>query len=151
AQNEEIEGLRTRLAALESSAGTADGCCPCNCCPSCCPLATCAGWIGGGDILFLKPHWENNTAVSVLTGPGINASYSNLDFDYDFETAYSVWAGYRGGSGFGVRGRYFEFSHDSSLTFTTGPNQIASAAAPLALATIFGGIPGTTFDLASDL
>src|SRR5262245_63380011 len=69
AQREEIEGLRTRLAALESSAQTAsagygaDGCGNCNCCPSCCPLASCSGWIGGADVLFLKPHWETNTAL----------------------------------------------------------------------------------------
>ena len=156
AQHEAIDGLRTRLAALESSAGTAsaggpaDGCCNCNCCPSYCPLASCSGWIGGADILFLKPHWENNTAISVSTFAVGASANTNLDFDYDFETAYSVWAGYRGGSGFGVRGRYFEFSHGSSLSFTSAPGQFVLPAAPLNVVVPFGGA-GVTYDTASDL
>jgi Legionella pneumophila major outer membrane protein precursor len=152
--NGEIEGLRTRLAALESSAGRADAgcgaeaCCNCNCCPSCCPLASCSGWIGGGDLLFLKPHWENNTALAVGT-IGATDTFFNLDFNYDFETAYSLWAGYRGGSGFGLRGRYFEFNHSSSLAFAPGADQFVSTAAPLSLV-LTGGV-GNTFDVASDL
>jgi hypothetical protein len=127
--------------------GGCDACCDFSCdvgcgnscgnwCDSCCDpcgngraFGAGQGFVGGGGVMFLKPHWDNNPAYLAING---NPDF-NQDFGYDLQAAPFVWLGYVGCSGFGVRARWFEFDHASDVRqnnavgiLAGGPGQLLS-------------------------
>jgi hypothetical protein len=119
-----LERQNARIAELEAqlhnggggccNTGCCDSCCD-SCCSSCCNTCCCdpccrpAGVIGGAELLFLKPH--NSAGIAGV----------NTDFEYDYEFAHRVWAGFQGSDGLGARIRYFEFNHTVS-----GPDAVVA-------------------------
>jgi hypothetical protein len=162
-QNQEISHLRARLAALEDEAPLATpeygaaygGCCNSgcgSCCDSCCDMCcdTCCstgcGWVAGGGVMFLKPHWDSNPAIYEIDGNALR----NVDFDHDFEAAPFGWVGYVGDTGFGVRARWFEFDHSSDVSFIGNGDQALPFLFPIGLLTA-DLLDGAAVDVLSNL
>jgi hypothetical protein len=78
------------------------------------------GLVGGGGVMFLKPHWDNNPAYAQGGNP-----VENVDFDHDLQAAPFAWLGYVGCSGFGVRARWFQFDHSSNVNVDNAINVLA--------------------------
>lgn len=78
--------------------------------------ATSAGWIGGFEFVWLKPHFSEGFNYHSSTTPG-QAAQTGIDAseDYGFQTDYNlaprVWIGYQCCSGFAARLRYWQFDH----------------------------------------
>lgn len=106
-----------------------------------------SGFVGGAGLMFLKPFWENNPAFTATNAPGNNIR--NFDFNYDYEMAPLGWVGYVNDSGFGVRGRWFQFDHSADVS------QGVAAVPPVVTGGGPGGIivggPGATYNYQSDL
>lgn len=65
------------------------------------------GLVGGFDVVFLKAHggdFDQLAHQSISPDP--------LAPNNDYEISPRVWLGYVGQSGFGVRGRWFQYQHD---------------------------------------
>jgi hypothetical protein len=56
-------------------------------------------------------------------GPAVVAPAAELDFfpEFDLEFSGRVWAGYKGAAGFGGRGRWWHYDHESSGQFNLFP------------------------------
>ena len=78
-------------------------------------------WTVYGGVYFLQPVFETNPAF-VISGAGGNVS-RQVDFGYSLDVAPAVWIGYVSERGWGVRGRWFMFDHDSSANHTTAPGE----------------------------
>ncbi|MCS7047486.1 MAG: Lpg1974 family pore-forming outer membrane protein [Gemmataceae bacterium] len=73
-----------------------------------------SGLTGGAAIYYLRPYINNNVAFVTTTGIGTSTPVQNTtDFEWDFQPAGAVWAGWTSPCGPGLRGRYFYFNHDS--------------------------------------
>lgn len=82
--------LESRLAAGNVGVGCSDGVKGCG--DSCCDDGCRAGWIAGGEVLWLK------------------AFNSEGDFgDFNFDEGFRFWAGYQRADGLGVRARFFDY------------------------------------------
>lgn len=80
-----------------------EGCCGSGCCDggmcgcsNCCPRY---GLSAGVEFTYLQ----------------LNVSDATIDEEFDWEAAPRVWIGYQGASGWGVRGRYWDFDTDQSF------------------------------------
>jgi hypothetical protein len=73
------------------------------------------GLVGGGEILFLKPHNSEGVApiFDVIAQLGIGVGALNAP-EFDLEPAWRVWLGYQGENGLGGVIRYFEFDRSES-------------------------------------
>ncbi|MBW3596337.1 MAG: hypothetical protein KY475_03570 [Planctomycetes bacterium] len=83
--------------------------CACNPCPSCCRTS---GLYGGAEALWIKPHFQDESAF-VIDGSRLDEV---VPFDYDFEASPRFWLGYVGCSGLGARARYWTFDGDSTAS-----------------------------------
>jgi hypothetical protein len=110
---------------------------------------------GGADALYLRPHFNSNPALTVLTtndvttiGTGANglpaatvnnsSTTSTRDFSYDFSVTPRYWIGIQTDSGLGLRGRYFRFDQDADpISATSG----AAGFFTPAVVGLPGGIP----------
>jgi len=128
----ELASLRARLdesGPLGEDGGCDDGGA---CCGDWREQARAPGWYAGFEFVFLKPHYNNNTALlhddpggaSAATTPseafdlGINVA--SVPFDSDYELSPRLWLGYTGEEGLGLRGRYWQFEHsDDPVTFNS--------------------------------
>src|SRR5688572_603356 len=116
-----LERQNARIAELETALHNGGGCSSCGCGDSCgsgcgCGTSSCgccdpccrpAGVIGSAELLFLKPH--HSMGINGVGGSTVN------DFDFDYEIAYRLSAGYQGSDGLGWRIRYFEFDHQAGI------------------------------------
>ncbi len=107
-----LERQNTRIAELEAAlhngggcgsctSGCGDSCCDScdSCCSGCCdPCCRPSGVIAGAEATFLKPHFSAGSGAFD-------------DFDWNYEIAPRIWAGYQGSDGLGYRIRYWEFDH----------------------------------------
>jgi hypothetical protein len=87
--------LESRVAAGNMGSGGGGGSCGAvdnGCCDDCCK----AGFIGGGEVLWLKT-FEGDGAFG--------------DFNYD--DGFRFWIGYQGAGGLGIRFRYFDFDQEA--------------------------------------
>jgi hypothetical protein len=91
-----------------SYGGCSSGCGNCDCC--CCPPS---GWVGGAGVYWIQPRWTNNPAfvVNRINAAGLNttSTTNQTDFETDMQVAPLAWIGYVGSTGFGVRGRWWQF------------------------------------------
>jgi len=78
-----------------------------------------AGVIGGIQAVFVKPHLANNLAFT--TFDFINSTSQNFNFTQDFNTSWRVWVGLAFEDGVGVRGRYWEYDHNSNPVTLNDP------------------------------
>lgn len=105
----ELTELRAQVQSYSTANGpiqaSFDDCCPCD--DSCCSTR----YYGGGAAMFLKPFFGDNTAYVFEDATGVNTFQP---FDYDYEAAWRVWAGFEQCSGIGLRGSYFHFDHSAA-------------------------------------
>jgi hypothetical protein len=84
-----LADLETRLAAVNSGVGCADGC---GDDAACCDDGCKAGFVGGVEVLWLK------------------AFQSDGNFgDFNYRDGYRLWVGYQRADGLGVRARFFDY------------------------------------------
>jgi hypothetical protein len=88
------------------------------------------GWNVDLGFYVLKPYWSNNQAASMVTYQGSYSSYKNIDFDYEADVSPFIGLSFINESGLGTRIRFWDYSQDSSVEISTGPNQEAQFAAP---------------------
>jgi hypothetical protein len=99
ASTADLNNVYARLAELESrlAAGniaTGGGCgCAAPACDDCCNDCCRAGWIAGGEVVFLRPF-------------GGDGDWDGFD---RYEDGFRFWLGYQRDDGLGVRLRYFDF------------------------------------------
>jgi hypothetical protein len=86
------------------------------------------GLMGGASLYFLRPHINNNTALTTTTGIGsASVNVTSDEIDWNYHTAPAFWLGWTNVNGVGFRARYFQFDHDSeTLDRTLTPAAAAS-------------------------
>jgi len=67
--------------------------------------ASTGGLVGGAEMLFLKAYSNTYDQVATWISHGGNAPSNS------FELSPRIWLGYVGESGFGIRGRWFQYQH----------------------------------------
>jgi len=95
------------------------------------------GVIGGASLYYLKPYFNNNTALTTVTGVGTpNPFRTDENFTWNYNACPAVWLGWVSESGLGVRGRFFDFDQSSnSLSASRSPSNTGEViAAPSGLA-----------------
>lgn len=98
-------------------AGSHPACTNCNSCycVNCCP----GGYIYfDAEILGLRPHFENSTALVQELNPVLppNVATTSREFDYGYDPAYRLSVGAVHGCGVGFRAAYWEFDHEEGNT-----------------------------------
>ena len=91
-------------------------------------------WTVYGGIYLFQAVFESNPAF-VVSGAGGNVS-RQTDFSHNLEVAPGVWLGYVSERGWGVRGRWFQFDHDSSASYAAAPGETVRGMSTLALGAI---------------
>lgn len=81
-------------------------------------------WTAYGGILLVQPTFETNPAFVVTRGGG-NIS-QQFDFSQNLEVAPNLWLGYVSERGWGLRGRWFQFDHDSTASYAAAPGETIS-------------------------
>jgi len=120
-------------------------------CGSMPPVATIAA---GFDFTFVAPRFDDNTAFSVMESDGATfETFSDPQFDYDFELTPRVYVGWERCDGVGLRATWWQFDHEAALASANPPaNGFGRIMSP-----IFDGlnistaIPSDTFTAAADL
>ncbi len=105
-----LEQQNARIAALESAVQQSA---PCTSCDSGCgecladgdcdPCCRSAGYIGGVEMTWVKPH----------SSGGVRGARFDIDFGYDIAPRY--WLGFQGSDGLGWRVRYWQFDHRETV------------------------------------
>src|SRR6185369_4964539 len=97
----------------------------------------------GATLYFLRPYFDNNTALTVTSGLGTPAPAETVhDFRWDYDPAFAAWLGWTGPVGLGLRGRFFRFDETSQpATASLQPAQAVGTtiAVPAGLANLPGG------------
>lgn len=77
--------------------------------------APCCGWYSGFEATFLKPRFENNTALTIMdsTDGVTNASFTDSPFNHDLEFSPRVFLGWQQDCGVGLRATWWHFDHDA--------------------------------------
>lgn len=76
-----------------------------SCAPVCEPECSIAGWIGGAEVLIMKPYTDGVLfgELGGLGGNGLN-----------YNVGYRFWAGYQFEDGMSLRARFFNYSESGS-------------------------------------
>jgi hypothetical protein len=108
------------------------------------------GWLVGAGFYYLQPRWGSNPAFDKLaTDAYDNQTSVEEDFHVGGHFAPLIWLGYVGETGVGLRGRWWQFQGDASVT-ATNPNHDDSlsttiySAYPLGVG--FGNASSADFD-----
>jgi hypothetical protein len=112
---------------------------------------------GGGGIqagvatYYLQPHYETNPAFTASRqATDGTLQIRQEDFDYDYEFAPLVWAGWVSCDGFGFRGRAWRYENDASVLLSNDGQTAFDSAAPLGLQNLSTTL-GDTLLYATDL
>lgn len=73
---------------------------------------------GGAEIIFIKAHSGTSEAFYLEDAAG-NGTVRSFNWNYD--PAFRVWAGYENDEGFGARARYFYYDQDAKTQTATAP------------------------------
>jgi hypothetical protein len=86
-----------------------------------------SGWSVGIGAYFMEPVFQSNPAFinSHINGSGV-AVFHQTEFNQQFTVAPQAWIAYTWASGWGIRGRWFEFSSTGNASGTVGNNGIAA-------------------------
>jgi len=135
-ESERGQPVDIELASLKRRLDSPDGCFSESCSPhsysnccnsvssSCCePCCERCGFYAGFAVVWIRPHFQENTSYIVDPPPDDNVV---VPFDYDYEITPRIWMGFQSASGLGMRSRYWEFDHDTgpmsqTATATTAP------------------------------
>lgn len=88
-------------------------------------------WTITGGAYLMQPVFNSNPAFVVNSASG-NVS-RQVDFGHPLQAAPQVWLGYVSERGWGARGRWFMFDHDSSAGYSTLPGESVRGASFLGL------------------
>ena len=88
-------------------------------------------WSISGGVYFMQPVFATNSAFLVNTNAGNFTRQSS--FGHHLEVAPNVWLGYVSERGWGVRGRWFEFDHGTSVGYAALPGETITGMSPLAV------------------
>jgi hypothetical protein len=89
-------------------------------CSSCGPSR--ARLSGGFAFTFLKPHYSDNLALTVMESDGTSfQTFSPMDFSYDTELTPRVWLEYGSCDGPGMRVRWWQFDHAADAVTADAP------------------------------
>jgi hypothetical protein len=113
-----------------------------------------SSWQAGFDMVFARPHFENNVAYTVMQSDGVSfESISETEFDYDHVLTPRIWLGYQTPEGVGLRASYWEFDQGAVAPTVNPPaNGFGDVTHPA-----FGGVdissnvPTDTFSARSGL
>lgn len=117
-----------------------------------------SGIMGGAAAYFLRPHINDNVALTTTANTGTAiASQVSDQFDWNYHVAPAVWLGWTSSCGVGFRARAFHFDQSSepiSATVTREAATVVTVTPPSALAPL--GAPPRGFQspgiiLTSDL
>lgn len=101
-----------------------------------------SGIMAGGEIYFLRPFINNNTALITTTGIGTAAPIQlATDFDWNYHVAPAAWLGWTSKCGVGFRARYFGFDQSSQPiidTLSAGAATTSTITAPAGLSPSLG-------------
>jgi hypothetical protein len=88
--------------------------------------------VGGIDLTFVQPFFENNDALFVTTSDGVTfQSISGREFDYDAEFAPRIWIKGELQNGGGLRIAYWQFDHDANNVAADAPANGFGAVSPV--------------------
>jgi hypothetical protein len=110
------------------------------------------GWEAGASIFVAKPQMKESFQSTVFDAT--TGTLNLIPFAFDHEVAPRVWLGYFGGSGSGIRARYWQYDHNAApmqLTATPTTFPGASAVNVIFPAAITSGLPGDTLITTSGL
>lgn len=79
-------------------------------------------WSIYAGVFLWQPVFETNPAFVVATGNGVR----QVDFSHNLEAAPNIWLAYVSERGWGVRARWYQFDHDSTASYATGPGETVS-------------------------
>ena len=129
-------------AAPTAPAATTMGACPC---PTDCRPAL----FGGGDYLFIRPHFSEAVAFATVTdslGPaGFRRIVAANELDFDYDSSFRFFLGYHLAECADVRLTYWHLDADTGVTGTAGPGQT--------IVDPFGnlGLTGSTIDTSASV
>ena len=94
-----------------------------------------SGWSAGIGVYYIEPFFQSNPAyINGHTAANGNSVYHQTEFSQQISFAPLAWVGYTWANGWGIRGRWFEFS---------GSGQASTAVGNLGLSTP-GGVSSFT-------
>jgi hypothetical protein len=106
------------------------------------------GWhiVGGVDALFLRPHINNNSGLTISTSQSVvvpptppatatsqttRSNSSSQAFDYNWSVSPRVWIGIENCDGVGIRGRWFHY--DQAADTVAGASSSSRTLDPITL------------------
>jgi hypothetical protein len=94
-------------------------------CP--CPTDCRPALFGGGDYLFIRPHFSEAVAFATVTdslGPaGFRRIVAANELDFDYDSSFRFYLGYHLAECADVRLTYWHLDADTGVTGTAGPGQ----------------------------
>lgn len=76
--------------------------------------ATSATFYTGIEFTFLKPHYDDNVAFTMLDGSATgDSAFTDVEFDHDTEFTPRVYLGWRHRDGVGLRVTWWAFDHEA--------------------------------------
>lgn len=88
-------------------------------------------WSIAGGIYYIQPVFDTNPAFVVNSAAG-NVQ-RQVSFSHNLEVSPNAWLGYVSERGWGMRGRWFEFNHDSSASYVPAAGETLTGISPLVL------------------
>jgi hypothetical protein len=115
--------------------------------------------VGGVGFYYIRPSWETNPAFSVsrtdLVSPGSPSTFTEHDFDWDYEVAPLVWLGLVTDNGAGIRTRYWRLDTDASDGITNdsvaGVTSVFISTPSVGFLSLSASTPGDRLDVESTL
>ena len=115
-------------------------------CGDCCQACPPKGWFVSLGLNVLRPQWQTNQALGILTPLGGGQFTSTArEFNFDYQASPFIDLGYVAQNGLGFRVGYWGFSGNSRVSVTPPAGGFVSSAAPLGLGT-FGTINSVQAD-----
>jgi hypothetical protein len=78
-------------------------------------------WTIAGGIYYMQPVFDTNPAFVVNSAAGNITRQAT--FGHHLEVSPNVWLGYVSERGWGVRGRWFQYDHDTEARYTAAPGE----------------------------
>lgn len=178
-QSDELQELRARLVSLEREIAYADSgwsgghderygqgpsqtrCTPHGCGGLCGGGACCESaaftFYGGGEVVWLKPHFRTANAYTRTGVVGVDTFFSEIvPLEYSFDVSGRYWLGAQTANGTGVRVRYWRWEHMAAADSVLGrPGEVVVVDAAIPNSPIGGWEirpnPGETVDMFHNL
>jgi hypothetical protein len=136
ASAQRLTALEAEVAAMQDARLCSAGA-DCSPSPVACGGCQTGGLYTGAAFVLAKPHFKEAFQATVLDASGV---FNLVPFSYDYDVTPRVWLGYAGGSGLGVRARYWQYDQDAPPFHSSG----LTAAQAHVVTVIFPGIISAT-------